>query len=126
MASSDDDQPPYDLVMKELTRLYGDWRDWQEQVRGEITEYKKTVNNALSLLGQEALNFQDATRKRLEQDRTERLSRQKRADIKDAAVLGMTGCLVLFVLLLIGLLVMLLWQSASADIWPRWIARIGR
>jgi hypothetical protein len=75
---SDDDD--YKRVLKVLGELHQSWRDYQTQLGGEITEYKKTVNNAISLLAQEALKHQADTKTRLEADAAERLTRQAHVD----------------------------------------------
>lgn len=90
----DDDDSRWHGVLDEIRKMYEAWQAHQERVEATIGEYKKTVNNAISLLSHEALTFQDDIRSRLAADAAERLPRQKRADRKDAAVLLATGCLI--------------------------------
>lgn len=75
------------------------WRATEEQIKAEIVEYKKTVNNAVSLLAKEILEFQTT-------NTAERKRRQKRTDIKDG-IIGAIGCLV--VLSAIGVIIVLVW-----------------
>lgn len=77
-----------------LSEQYQKFNDFEIRITSEITEYRKTVNSALSILSREVLDFQD-------RDIKERKRRQRRQDIKDiliAIVLicgTLVGCLVI-------------------------------
>jgi hypothetical protein len=81
---SDDDE--YKGVLKVLSELHASWLEYQKQLTGEISEYKKTVNNAISLLATESLTHQTETKRRLEDDATERRARQAKVDSDTAQV----------------------------------------
>lgn len=68
------------------------------QIESEIREYKRTVNTAITMLSEELIRFQNT-------ERTERRERQRKTDIKDWAILGFSGCLLL---VLVGVAVLLL------------------
>jgi len=82
--SADDDQ--YSGVLKVLSELHASWLAYQQQLTGEILDYKKTVNTALASLGQEAIKHQRDTAKRIEDDTIERRSRQAQVDAATAQV----------------------------------------
>lgn len=82
--SEDDNETAYERVLKVLSELHTNWRDYQAQLGTEITEYKKTVNSAISILGMEAIKFQNDTRDRLAADASERLTRQQFVDSESA------------------------------------------
>lgn len=111
--SHDDDR--YTGVLAELSKLYAAWQDYQARLSNEIAEYKKTVNSAISILGQEAIASQSDTKQRLEADAQQREQRQKRADRKDIAVLLGVGCLIvlngLAIITLAIVLIVLYWSS---------------
>jgi hypothetical protein len=86
MTGDEDQDLAYTRVLKVLGELHTSWRDYQERLGSEIVEYKKTVNNAISLLAQEALKFQSDTTKRLEEDAIERRARQAIVDSATANV----------------------------------------
>lgn len=71
-----------------LKEIYERLKAHEEEVNARIVEYRKTVNTAITLLSKELFDFQET-------DRRERVERQKRQDIKDAAI----GCLLLAFLL---------------------------
>ena len=96
----DDDR--YDGVLRALRDLHEEWQQFKAQLSTEITEYRKTVNSALSILGQEAIKFQHDTEQRLVVDSTQREQRQRRSDKKDLAVLVGMGCLILLNFIGIG------------------------
>jgi ABC-type multidrug transport system fused ATPase/permease subunit len=75
-----DDDSKYNGVLQALRDLHVSWQSYQTQLGTEITEYKKTVNNAISLLAQEALKFQADTKERLVNDATDRTTRQQFVD----------------------------------------------
>jgi hypothetical protein len=74
------DDSKYDGVLGALRDINIAWQEYQKQLSAEILEYKKTVNSALSILGMEAVKFQNDTRDRLTTDAAERLSRQQFVD----------------------------------------------
>jgi len=90
----DDEDSKYHGVLRALGDLVKDFQEFKAQIGAEINEYKKTVNSALGILGQESVKFQSDTLKRLETDATQREQRQRHADRKDMAVLGGVGCLI--------------------------------
>lgn len=106
-----DDDSKYSSMLRAFGDLVKDFQEFRSQISTEINEYKKTVNSALGILGQESVKFQSDTLKRLEADATQREQRQKHADRKDIAVLGGVGCLivlnVLAVCVLIGTIIYL-------------------
>ena len=79
---SNDDK---DWLRQDFLDLVSKFGDFERQVQSEITEYRKTVNNAIGLLAKEFFDFTT-------NDLKERKARQKRQDIKDAVI-------ILFVLL---------------------------
>lgn len=109
-----DEDNRYDGVLRELGKLYAAWQEHQARIATEIGEYKKTVNSAIGILGQESIRFQADTQKRLETDAAQREQRQRHADRKDIAVLTSVGCLIvlnaLAVLVLIGTVAYLIWR----------------
>lgn len=110
-----DEDNRYEGVLRALGELHTAWQEYQTRISLEITEYKKTVNNAISLLAQESIVSQRDTKQRLEADTQQREQRQKRADRKDIAVLSGVGCLiVLNVLAIISLAIVLIAMSWSA------------
>ena len=89
-----DEDNRYEGVLRALSELHAEWQEFKGQLSGEISEYRKTVNSAISILGQEAIKFQRDTEQRLEADSTQREQRQKKTDRKDIAVLVGMGCLI--------------------------------
>lgn len=82
-----------------LTQIYEKFKLHENEVKGSIIEYRKTVNAAISLLSKELFDFQ-------ENDRREREKRQKRQDVKDA-IAGAIGCCL--ILTGCGMIAILLW-----------------
>lgn len=98
--SADDDR--YAGVIAELGKMWHEFQDFKTQLSTEIAEYKKTVNAALSILGQEAIKFQHDTEQRITADQAARRERQKVTDRKDIAVLIGMGCLIVMNFIGIG------------------------
>lgn len=67
-------------MLKAIKEVYEQFH----QLRAEVTEYKKSVNNAFLILSKELLDF-------TEKDVAERRERQRRQDIKDVVI----GCFLL-------------------------------
>jgi len=122
MMPTEDDQ--YTGVLGALRDLHVTWQEYEKRITAEILEYKKTVNNAISLLATEAIKFQADTKERLGADATERTARQlfvdheaerrddadkqrrkdasaehaafqKRAGRERAGIMSLLGCLIL-------------------------------
>jgi hypothetical protein len=101
---SADDNDKYAGVLHALHDLHVSWQAYQAQLSTEIAEYKKTVNAAISILGNEAIKFQKDTTDRLEADAAQRQQRQTRSDRKDIALLSGVGCLIVLNVLAIVIL----------------------
>lgn len=89
-------------ILAAYGELARDVRAFQAQIESAIAEYKKTVNTAIAILGQEAIAFQSETKQRIAQDAADRIARQRRTDRKDIAVLTALGCLIVANALAIG------------------------
>lgn len=98
--SADDDR--YAGVLAALGDLHREWQAFKAQLTTEIAEYRKTVNAAISILGQEAIKFQHDTEQRLTTDAQQREQRQRRSDRKDMAILFGMGCLIVLNFIGIG------------------------
>jgi hypothetical protein len=96
------DEDRYHGVLTALSELHAEWQQFKGQLSGEITEYRKTVNSAISILGQEAIKFQHDTEQRLSADSAQREQRQRKSDRKDIAVLIGMGCLIVMNFIGIG------------------------
>ena len=98
MKNDDDD---HSWLRQDFLDLVAKFGEFERQVQGEITEYRKTVNNAIGLLSRELLDFigryEKEQKEFIEKELSERKARQKRQDIKDALIV-----LFLFLTLVIG------------------------
>jgi leucyl aminopeptidase len=75
-----DDEGKYSGVLEALRAITIAWQEYQRQLSSDIAEHKKTVNNAILILANEAAKQQSDTTKRLEDDATERRARQLTVD----------------------------------------------
>lgn len=83
---------------KHLGEVYERMRSFEERIESIVSEYRKTVNSAISLLSKEFIEFQQTQQE-------ERTRRQKRNDIKDMVIAGI-GCLVFVsICVVIGVLI---------------------
>jgi hypothetical protein len=110
--NGDDDR--YHGVLRALGDVVREWQEFKAQLSGEIAEYKKTVNTAIAILGQESFASQADTKQRLEADAQQRAQRQTRSDRKDIAVLAGVGCLIVLnaaaITALVIVLIVLNWR----------------
>jgi len=93
-----------DDMRESVLQAVKDVFDQFNALRQEVTEYRRTVNNAIGLLSKEILDFTT-------HDIAERKKRQKRQDYKDLAL----GCFLLLTILsacsIIAALGYVVWSS---------------
>lgn len=104
-----------DWIRQDFLDLVEKFGEFERQVQGEITEYRKTVNNAIGLLSRELLDFigryEKEQKEFIEKEQSERKARQKRQDIKDVILILLVLLTLLIGCSIIGLLIYFLTQK---------------